>query len=154
MTLDEDDSASYIDSVASGGTGGATDITEMQQFVERTRPVLNLIDGLRSIGVDKDIALPQIAVFGNQSSGKSSILEAIAGIPFPRGDGIVTRCATAVKMSRGAKWEASVRAGGEGECKSESTSIRLRAKRSFSRLSNPTAEYLCRQDHRHRGRHC
>lgn len=36
--------------------------------------------------------IPQIAVVGSQSSGKSSVLEAIVGREFlPRGQGIVTR---------------------------------------------------------------
>ena len=29
---------------------------------------------------------------GDQSSGKSSVLEALSGVPFPRGTGLVTRC--------------------------------------------------------------
>eukprot|EP00759_Apiculatamorpha_spiralis_P038120 PhF_6_TR37563/c1_g1_i1/m.55655/K17065/DNM1L; dynamin 1-like protein len=40
----------------------------------------------------KSLELPQIAVVGSQSSGKSSVLEAIVGKSFlPRGSGIVTR---------------------------------------------------------------
>jgi len=31
---------------------------------------------------------------GDQSSGKSSVLEFLSGVPFPRGTGLVTRCAT------------------------------------------------------------
>ena len=39
------------------------------------------------------IDLPQIAVIGSQSSGKSSVLESIVKEDFlPRGTGIVTRC--------------------------------------------------------------
>ncbi len=55
------------------------------------RPWLDLIDHLRSQGVGSDLPLPQIAVMGDQSCGKSSVLEAISGIPFPRGSGLVTR---------------------------------------------------------------
>ena len=40
----------------------------------------------------RSIELPQIAVVGSQSSGKSSVLEALVGKDFlPRGSGIVTR---------------------------------------------------------------
>lgn len=35
--------------------------------------------------VSVSIPTPQIAVFGDQSSGKSSLLESISGIPFPKG---------------------------------------------------------------------
>ena len=52
----------------------------------------------------------QIAVMGDQSSGKSSVLEAISGIPFPRGAGLVTRCATQLSMSKGPKFSARLRA--------------------------------------------
>lgn len=57
-------------------------------------PVINkLQDVLKSVGVnDANIDLPQIAVVGSQSVGKSSVLEFIVGRDFlPRGTGIVTR---------------------------------------------------------------
>jgi hypothetical protein len=44
------------------------------------------------VGVHNPVDLPQIAVIGSQSSGKSSVLENIVGRDFlPRGTGIVTR---------------------------------------------------------------
>jgi len=47
---------------------------------------------LNDIGLQQYIKLPQIAVVGSQSSGKSSLLENIVGIDFlPRGSGVVTR---------------------------------------------------------------
>jgi len=79
----------------------------------RVRPVLDLADDLRKIGVQEDIPIPQIAVMGDQSAGKSSVLEAISGIAFPRGTGLVTRCATQITMSRGDTPEAEIRAGDE-----------------------------------------
>lgn len=48
---------------------------------------------------------------GDQSSGKSSVLEALSGIPFPRGTGLVTRCPIRMVMKRarvGEAWQASV----------------------------------------------
>ena len=43
--------------------------------------------------------LPQIAVVGGQSSGKSSVLENIVGKSFlPRGSGIVTRRPLVLKL--------------------------------------------------------
>lgn len=73
-------------------------------------PIITLIDQLRSVGIDKDIQIPQIAVMGDQSSGKSSVLEALSGIPFPRGSGLVTKCATELRMQKtpGAEWQASI----------------------------------------------
>lgn len=56
------------------------------------RHLVNLVDELRDIGLNKYINLPRICVAGTQSSGKSSVLEGIIGLDFlPRGDGIVTR---------------------------------------------------------------
>lgn len=50
------------------------------------------MDQLNDIGLQQYIKLPQIAVVGSQSSGKSSLLENIVGIDFlPRGSGVVTR---------------------------------------------------------------
>ncbi|XP_043556126.1 protein Mx1-like, partial [Chiloscyllium plagiosum] len=52
------------------------------------------------IGVDKDLALPAIAVIGDQSSGKSSVLEALSRVSLPRGSGIVTRCPLELKLKK------------------------------------------------------
>ncbi|XP_008289662.1 interferon-induced GTP-binding protein Mx-like [Stegastes partitus] len=78
-----------------------------QQYEEKVRPCIDLIDSLRSLGVEKDLALPAIAVIGDQSSGKSSVLEALSGVALPRGSGIVTRCPLELRMKRkeeGEKW--------------------------------------------------
>jgi len=42
--------------------------------------------------VQIDIDLPLIAVIGNQSAGKSSLIESISGITLPRAAGTCTRC--------------------------------------------------------------
>lgn len=56
------------------------------------RKLINVIDELRDIGLQKYIKLPRICVVGTQSSGKSSVLESIVGLDFlPRGEGVVTR---------------------------------------------------------------
>ncbi|OAL48844.1 Dynamin family protein [Pyrenochaeta sp. DS3sAY3a] len=57
---------------------------------------LNQIDQLRAKGVSDHIALPQIVVCGDQSVGKSSVLEGITGIPFPRQEGVCTKFATEI----------------------------------------------------------
>lgn len=56
------------------------------------KTVNKLQDAFATVGVVNPIDLPQIAVIGSQSSGKSSVLENIVGRDFlPRGTGIVTR---------------------------------------------------------------
>uniref|UniRef100_A0A8C1S7B2 Uncharacterized protein n=1 Tax=Cyprinus carpio TaxID=7962 RepID=A0A8C1S7B2_CYPCA len=56
-----------------------------QHYEEKVRPCIDLVDSLRSLGVEKDLNLPAIAVIGDQSSGKSSVLEALSGVALPRG---------------------------------------------------------------------
>lgn len=64
----------------------------------RTSERLNQIDRVRANGVGDHIALPQLVVCGDQSAGKSSVLEGISGIPFPRQDGLCTRFATEIVL--------------------------------------------------------
>uniref|UniRef100_A0A8C6WY56 Interferon-induced GTP-binding protein Mx n=1 Tax=Neogobius melanostomus TaxID=47308 RepID=A0A8C6WY56_9GOBI len=83
-----------------------------QQYEEKVRPCIDLIDSLRSLGVEQDLALPAIAVIGDQSSGKSSVLEALSGVALPRGSGIVTRCPLELRMKRskaGGKWRGKIK---------------------------------------------
>uniref|UniRef100_A0A8C8UG10 MX dynamin-like GTPase 1 n=1 Tax=Peromyscus maniculatus bairdii TaxID=230844 RepID=A0A8C8UG10_PERMB len=47
---------------------------------------IDLIDSLQALGVEQDLALPAMAVIGDQSSGKSSVLEALSGVALPRGN--------------------------------------------------------------------
>ncbi|OJD29482.1 interferon-induced gtp-binding protein mx [Diplodia corticola] len=62
--------------------------------------LLDVIDELRGHGISKHIDLPQLIVCGDQSSGKSSLLEAITHLPFPSKDGICTTFATEVALRR------------------------------------------------------
>jgi len=61
--------------------------------MEQLIPIVNrLQDAFASMGLPLDLDLPQIAVVGSQSAGKSSVLENFVGRDFlPRGSGIVTR---------------------------------------------------------------
>ncbi|KAF1867421.1 hypothetical protein Lal_00049850 [Lupinus albus] len=64
----------------------------VSSYNEKIRPVLDAVENLRRLNVAKEgIQLPTIVVVGDQSSGKSSVLESLAGISLPRGQGICTR---------------------------------------------------------------
>ncbi|KAK7519850.1 interferon-induced GTP-binding protein Mx2 [Phyllosticta citriasiana] len=61
------------------------------------------IDKLRELNVGAIIPLPQLVVVGDQSSGKSSVLESLTGFSFPRAPGLCTRYATQITCSRDAE---------------------------------------------------
>ncbi|KAL4982526.1 P-loop containing nucleoside triphosphate hydrolase protein [Aspergillus falconensis] len=62
--------------------------------------LLNSIDTLRSQGINHYISLPQIIVCGDQSSGKSSVLEAISGVSFPVKSSLCTRFPTELVLRK------------------------------------------------------
>ena len=78
---------------------------------------LDIIDGLRGLGISNYVPLPLLAVVGDQSryayiffrffstnrdSGKSSVLESFSELPFPRDSGLCTRFATQIIFRRSA----------------------------------------------------
>ncbi|XP_006886826.1 PREDICTED: interferon-induced GTP-binding protein Mx1-like [Elephantulus edwardii] len=88
-----------------------TEITLTSQYEEKVRPCIDLIDSLRTLGIEQDLALPAIAVIGDQSSGKSSVLEALSGVALPRGSGIVTRCPLVLRLKKlmcGEEWKGKI----------------------------------------------
>ena len=65
------------------------------------------INSLRDLGIEQlgDIPLPKIAIVGDQSSGKSSLIEAISQIKLPQGIGRCTRCPMEVRLeTSGSPW--------------------------------------------------
>lgn len=62
--------------------------------------LLDSIDCLRSQGINHYVSLPQIIVCGDQSSGKSSVLEAISGVSFPKKSNLCTRFPTELVLRK------------------------------------------------------
>lgn len=62
--------------------------------------LLDKIDRLRELNVGSIVSLPQLIVVGDQSSGKSSVLESLTGFSFPRAAGLCTRYATQITCRR------------------------------------------------------
>ncbi|KAF3483192.1 msp1 [Arthroderma uncinatum] len=63
-----------------------------EQMMTLTRKMIEIRNMLQRVGQSNTLTLPSIVVIGSQSSGKSSVLEAIVGHEFlPKGFNMVTR---------------------------------------------------------------
>jgi len=93
---DYDDVATPITADPEGIT--TTSLEALQS--DGQRKILDIVDQLRRQGLSGIVELPQLVVCGDQSSGKSSVLEAITEIPFPRKENLCTRFATEIIMRR------------------------------------------------------
>ncbi|KAK0368444.1 dynamin family protein [Colletotrichum limetticola] len=83
-----------------GRTFGTLSTTLEGLQTEDQRRVLDTITQLRKCGLDGILSLPDIVVCGDQSAGKSSVLEALTEIPFPRNDNLCTQFATEISLRR------------------------------------------------------
>lgn len=77
-----------------------------------------MIDKLRQLGIESEVGLPRLVVVGDQSSGKSSVLEAIMDFPFPRKSGLCTRFATNIILRRSDITSVSISISAEAESRS------------------------------------
>ncbi|KAH6605361.1 hypothetical protein Trco_007068 [Trichoderma cornu-damae] len=64
------------------------------------RILLDKVDKLRELGISHLVPLPQMVVVGDQSAGKSSVLESLTGFHFPRAATLCTRHATEIVCRR------------------------------------------------------
>ncbi|KFY17936.1 hypothetical protein V492_00265 [Pseudogymnoascus sp. VKM F-4246] len=62
--------------------------------------LLEMVDKLRDLNIGQHVPLPQLVVVGDQSSGKSSLLASLSGIPFPKDQNLCTRHATQITSRR------------------------------------------------------
>ncbi|KAI9063947.1 hypothetical protein FKP32DRAFT_1603293 [Trametes sanguinea] len=79
-----------------GETGGIG-LSDPEHASGRRR-MLDVANELHLTGVQADIDLPVIAVIGQQSAGKSSLIESISGITLPRASGTCTRSPTECRL--------------------------------------------------------
>ena len=65
----------------------------MQTLGQHSRQLIQAIQNLKKLGIDDTLpSLPSFVVVGDQSAGKSSIIEAICDVSLPRSEGTCTRC--------------------------------------------------------------
>lgn len=97
----------YRTAVMSGAQLSQPQLKSLQSNTQAE--LLDVIDNLRNQGISRYVSLPQLIVCGDQSSGKSSVLEAVSRVSFPTNDGLCTRFATEVILRRSTRKSASVR---------------------------------------------
>ncbi|KAJ3034290.1 hypothetical protein HK097_004558 [Rhizophlyctis rosea] len=86
------------------------------KYADRARKLQKMVNNMRDAGAHMDLDLPTVVVCGNQSVGKSSVLEAICGVELPRAEGTCTRSVTEVRLST----------AGEGDQQPWSCTLKLR----------------------------
>ncbi|KAL8725643.1 MAG: hypothetical protein Q9166_007220 [cf. Caloplaca sp. 2 TL-2023] len=69
-------------------------------YNEDTLRLFEAIDELRSCGITGEIDLPELVIVGDQSAGKSSLLQSLTEIPFPVADRLCTRFPTRIVSRR------------------------------------------------------
>jgi GTPase SAR1 family protein len=83
---------------------GAVDLSTTSSLedlqTDEQRRILDTVAQVRKCGLESILSLPQLVVCGDQSAGKSSVLEALTEIPFPRSDNLCTRFATEIILRR------------------------------------------------------
>ncbi|CAF4129586.1 unnamed protein product [Rotaria sordida] len=71
-------------------------------YDEKIRPLMDRIDQARVLLAPNNygITFPNVIVVGDQSSGKSSLLESLSLVGLPKGNGIVTRCPLVLRLRK------------------------------------------------------
>ncbi|CAF4163059.1 unnamed protein product, partial [Adineta steineri] len=71
-------------------------------YDEKIRPLMDKIDQARTLLAPGNygITFPNVVVVGDQSSGKSSLLESLSLVELPKGNGIVTRCPLVLRLRK------------------------------------------------------
>ncbi|KAK0441267.1 P-loop containing nucleoside triphosphate hydrolase protein [Desarmillaria tabescens] len=85
------------------------------EYARRCREVMELYRALQELGLLRCSAdrlfptLPKIVVIGGQSTGKSSLVEAVSGINVPRDSGTCTRCPMeCIMLSSSLTWSCTI----------------------------------------------
>jgi len=73
------------------------------------------MEELTAKNVDKYVDLPMIAVMGDTSSGKSSLLSMISTVELPSSEKLTTRCPIMLQMRKGPRREATVTVQWKGD---------------------------------------
>ncbi|CAG8503421.1 7610_t:CDS:2 [Diversispora eburnea] len=97
-------------------------------YAKKASQYINILNDLRRIGAHSAVDLPTVVFCGNQSAGKSSLLEAISNVQLPRSEGTCTRCVMELRLIESdVEWSCQI-------------SLRQEYDESGRRLSQPIEE--------------
>ncbi|KAK0640791.1 P-loop containing nucleoside triphosphate hydrolase protein [Cercophora newfieldiana] len=80
----------------------------LKDFGQKLKDINDALGELQARGIQHVANLPELVLVGDQSSGKSSIMSAIAGLTLPRSTGTCTRCPIHIRVSRADDWSCRV----------------------------------------------
>jgi hypothetical protein len=86
--------------------------TAIDHLTGPMKPMVLALNKLNHYGVGSiaDVSVPQVVLVGDQSTGKSSLVEALAQIRVPRGAGTCTRCPLEISvLNHPGPWTAEVK---------------------------------------------
>eukprot|EP00043_Microstomoeca_roanoka_P020574 m.251435 g.251435 ORF g.251435 m.251435 type:complete len:1015 (-) comp17184_c2_seq10:447-3491(-) len=137
-------------SVRSPQTSRTDEHADIPATLRSIRPkVVAALDTLSSIAVSVDWQPPQIVVVGNESHGKSTMMERLLGFPvFPRAKQLCTRVAIRVQLRRGHRQLPTITTKKEQHQQQQQHSIdedppsSKRAKRQRQSSSNLSADII------------
>jgi hypothetical protein len=78
-------------------------------FGQQLKTINDALGKLQTLGIQHVTQLPELVLVGDQSSGKSSLMSALANLNLPRSTGICTRCPIHIRISSGSsEWRCNV----------------------------------------------
>ena len=107
--------------------------TAIDHLTGPMRPMVLALNRLNPCGVGSiaDVSIPQVVLLGDQSTGKSSLVEGLAQIQVPRGAGTCTRCPLEINLlTSPGPWKAEVKLDRKWEL--NMSGLRVNADEAFS----------------------
>jgi GTPase SAR1 family protein len=80
----------------------------LRDIGQHLKDINDALGELQARGIQHVASLPELVLVGDQSSGKSSLMSAIAGLSLPRSSGTCTRCPIHIRVSRADEWSCRV----------------------------------------------
>jgi len=80
----------------------------LKDFGQELKTTLDALADIQARGISHVVSLPELVLVGDQSSGKSSLMSAIAGLSLPRSSGTCTRCPLHIRISKAREWSCRV----------------------------------------------